>query len=51
MFLFQHASTMKEERLSVESEVARELDVDEVVDIFAKMPSLCLREIYQEGSL
>ena len=48
---------MKEERLSgiailnIESEVARQIDVDEVVNIFAKMPSLRLREIHQDGSL
>ena len=46
---------MKEERLSgianltVESEVAKEIDVDEVVNTFAKMPSL--RDCHNTGEL
>ena len=48
-------SSMKEERLSdianltVESEVAKEIDVDEVVNTFAKMPSL--RDCHNTGEL
>ena len=39
-------SSMKEERMSgianltIESEIAKQIDVDEVVSIFARMPSL-----------